>query len=91
MALKYSSPILSALNGGWTPHVKHHFPEFHEYRDETSLTPEGISALNDRFVMPPTSGTSVLDDLHPGYMDIEKIAGVLCKGPTICRHSGFPG
>lgn len=69
--LQLLSSILSALNRGWAANVKRKLPDLHNLKDELTLILDSISALNNIFVITPTSCEAVLDDSNPGHLGVE--------------------
>ncbi|VDP42042.1 unnamed protein product [Schistosoma margrebowiei] len=75
---------LCATRKGWTANLKRRLPIYFSKRDELSTTPDGILCLNDRVVIPPSLRKSVLEDLHSGHLDVQKmksLARLTCWWP----------
>ena len=83
---RFFGPVIAGIRRGWSNSAKKKFQNLLPYRDELSVTSDGVICRRDLVLVPPTLRKEILEHLHVGHVGADKmksLARLTCFWPGI--------
>jgi hypothetical protein len=82
----YYGQVVSGIRNGWSLSAKKKFPDLYRRREDLCLTVDHIILVEEKFLIPPSFRSLMLEHLHEGHFGRDKmksLARALCWWPSI--------